>query len=312
MKLSEIDNKTLLIKTQELARNEREITLSVLHHLREIERRHLYAELGFSSLYEYAVQELKYSNGAAHRRIASMRLLDTLPEMEKKLESGVLSLCALAQAQTFFRQEKTESLEVKKSILSNLENKSTREVERELLSCSSHPEKLMPEKLRPVTQTLTELKILVDEKLLKEIEELRGIMAHRNPHASIKEVLAFAVTKALERVRPKAPKGLAPALEVKDPQTKNSQSNTRYISQEVKRRVWQRDKGQCTFEGAERRCTSKHGLEFDHIQPFAMGGSSTEENLRLRCRAHNQLEAIKVLGHKKMAAYLPRMREGVS
>ncbi|MEZ4815069.1 MAG: hypothetical protein R3A80_07675 [Bdellovibrionota bacterium] len=145
MKLSEIDNKTLLVKTQELARSEREVTLSVLHHLREIERRHLYAELGYSSLYEYVVQELKYSNGAAHRRIASMRLLNTLPEMEKKLESGALSLCALAQAQSFFRQEKTQSLEVKKSILLNLENKSTREVERELLSSSSQPERLMPE-----------------------------------------------------------------------------------------------------------------------------------------------------------------------
>ncbi|MEZ4815070.1 MAG: HNH endonuclease signature motif containing protein [Bdellovibrionota bacterium] len=165
--------------------------------------------------------------------------------------------------------------------------------------------------MRPVSQTHTELKILVDEKLLKEIEELRSLMAHRYPHASIKEVLAFAVTKTLERVKPKAPKVLAaPALEVNTAKAQDK-GNSRYIPQEVKRQVWQRDKGQCTYENGGRRCTSKHALEFDHIRAFAKGGGATEENLRLRCRAHNQLEAIKVLGHKKMANYIPRMRESL-
>src|SRR5688572_17213685 len=123
MKMSEISNETLLRKTLELAKNEREITLSVLHHLREIERRHLFAELGHSSLYEYAVTELKYSAGAAHRRIASMRLLKSLPEIEKKVESGALTLHSLAQAHSFFRQERS-TLEEKKEVLLKIENKS--------------------------------------------------------------------------------------------------------------------------------------------------------------------------------------------
>ena len=39
----------------------------VLHHLREVERRFLFAELGYSSLFEYCISELKYSAGSAQR-----------------------------------------------------------------------------------------------------------------------------------------------------------------------------------------------------------------------------------------------------
>ncbi len=49
----------------------------------------------------------------------------------------------------------------------------------------------------------------------------------------------------------------------------------------------------------------RDGLEFDHIVPVARGGESTEDNLRLRCRAHNQLEAERTFG----AGFMRRKRE---
>jgi len=33
-------------------------------------------------------------------------------------------------------------------------------------------------------------------------------------------------------------------------------------------------------------------LEFHHVVPYARGGQATVENITLRCRAHNQYEAI--------------------
>jgi len=65
----------------------------------------------------------------------------------------------------------------------------------------------------------------------------------------------------------------------------------------VRREVWARDGGRCTFTGAAgRQCGANRGLEFDHVQPVARGGAATVENLRLRCRAHNQLEADRAFG----------------
>jgi len=50
----------------------------------------------------------------------------------------------------------------------------------------------------------------------------------------------------------------------------------------VKLFVWQRDQGKCV------RCGSNEKLEFDHIIPFAMGGSNTERNLQLLCESCNR------------------------
>jgi hypothetical protein len=54
------------------------------------------------------------------------------------------------------------------------------------------------------------------------------------------------------------------------------------ISLEIKRRVWERCGGRCV------ECGSDQLLEFDHVIPLAMGGSSTERNLQLLCAPCNR------------------------
>lgn len=77
----------------------------------------------------------------------------------------------------------------------------------------------------------------------------------------------------------------------------------RYIAKAIRRTVWQRDGGQCTYCcEASRRCSEKRGLQFDHVVPHARGGQSTADNLRLRCSAHNQLWAEECFGPLFVAA----------
>jgi hypothetical protein len=78
----------------------------------------------------------------------------------------------------------------------------------------------------------------------------------------------------------------------------------RHIPAPVRRQVWRRDGGQCTWmeprrggpghatpasptPTASKRCESKHALEIDHLDPYAHGGSHAPANLRLLCRAHH-------------------------
>ncbi|PYR55121.1 MAG: hypothetical protein DMF85_20480, partial [Acidobacteria bacterium] len=68
-------------------------------------------------------------------------------------------------------------------------------------------------------------------------------------------------------------------------------SPSRHVPAEVKRKVWERDGGQCAFVGAGGRCAERSFLEFHHVVPFADGGPSTATNLQLRCRPHNAYEA---------------------
>ena len=58
------------------------------------------------------------------------------------------------------------------------------------------------------------------------------------------------------------------------------------LPQEVRIEVWQRDSGRCV------ECGSQENLEFDHIIPFAMGGSSTARNLQLLCGDCNRRKGM--------------------
>ena len=72
MSLRKISDEMLWSQTASLAERERRITLELLAHFREIEARGLHLDRGYPSLYEYAVRELKLSEGAAYRRVQAM------------------------------------------------------------------------------------------------------------------------------------------------------------------------------------------------------------------------------------------------
>jgi 5-methylcytosine-specific restriction endonuclease McrA len=106
MSLLKLTNDTLLSKTDFLAREERRITLELLEHLREVERRMLYAELGYGSLHDFCVKRLGLSEGSAQRRIQAMRLARELPEIRTAILEGNLSLTNAAKLQTAFQAQR--------------------------------------------------------------------------------------------------------------------------------------------------------------------------------------------------------------
>ena len=64
---------------------------------------------------------------------------------------------------------------------------------------------------------------------------------------------------------------------------------SRYIPAAVRREVWRRDGGCCSYVDPHsgRRCGSRFLLELDHIVPFALGGSAEPGNLRVLCEARD-------------------------
>ena len=104
--LKHIRNDQLLLKTKNLVQKERQINIQVLQHLQEIEKRKLYLDRGFPSLFEYAVKELGYSHSAAYRRIKTMRLCRDIPQATSKIKTGSLNLTTASQLQTFFEKKK--------------------------------------------------------------------------------------------------------------------------------------------------------------------------------------------------------------
>jgi hypothetical protein len=50
-------------------------------------------------------------------------------------------------------------------------------------------------------------------------------------------------------------------------------------------------------------CGCTRRIEYDHVQPVALGGTSTIDNVRLLCRSHNLLAARLALGDRCMDRY---------
>ena len=325
MNLSRLTDETLLSETQNLVKQEREITLKVLHHLREIERRRLFSALKYESLFSYCVQHLKYSESSAQRRIQAMRALRDLPEIETKIEAGVLSLSNLATAQSLFYQEKKSgkafSKDKKLEILEKLENKSRREAERTLTQIV--PQQMPPaQKLRVISEELTGMKLVVDQEFLKQLEVLKGLLAHKMPHETMQEVIKFALEQTTQKLTPslklknKKAELHEKTITVSDteavPETKTmtvtatvsqtvsetpAQTKKKAIPASVKRYIWQKADNKCQL------CSSTFAPQTDHNIPRAKGGTNEPKNLRLLCRNCNQRQAIEKLGVSKMRTY---------
>ena len=91
--------------------------------------------------------------------------------------------------------------------------------------------------------------------------------------------------------------GSSPQSEGAPPEDEDAPQRSRYVPAAVRRAVYDRDGGQCTYVSATgHRCQERRFLELHHEQAWALGGGHTESNLTLRCWAHNQLAAREDFG----------------
>ena len=78
----------------------------------------------------------------------------------------------------------------------------------------------------------------------------------------------------------------------------------RGIAAAVKRFVWERDGGQCTFVTSDgKRCPECHRLEYHHDHPHGRGGDRSAKNIRLMCSCHNLYMAELDFGKETMDEY---------
>ncbi|MCB0355678.1 MAG: HNH endonuclease [Bdellovibrionales bacterium] len=199
MDLSKLKDAELLNQTQKLVEQERELLTQVLHHLCEVDRRKLYCDLGYSSLFDYAVKELHYSEGQAGRRIQTMRLIKEIPEVENKIATGRLSLTNIAQAQSYFREASVKAPQ-KRQLLNQLENKSTREGQKLLLSLQ--PQGSLPkEKARQITVQHTEVRMVIDESLKNKLTQLRSLLGVKAISMNLVQLIECMADMSIESLQ---------------------------------------------------------------------------------------------------------------
>jgi hypothetical protein len=185
--------------------------------------------------------------------------------------------------------------------------------------------------VEPLTADMRRLHITVSRQLLKKLDAARDGLSHAIPGATTEQVLEAALDLLLEKQakargqvkRPRARLPAAPlanlaagaarepqpeapplALVPNEPPPHRRTGPREAIPAAVRRAVWERDEGRCTWplDGGG-RCGSTYRLELDHIDPWARWGEETVDGLRILCRVHNHLAARQTFGARFMARY---------
>src|ERR1700682_1067562 len=152
---------------------------------------------------------------------------------------------------------------------------------------------------RPLTPDLRRLNVTVSAAFMAELEQVRAALSHKCPGADFEQVVREAFKLVLERDRKRKALTDRPRAAPEGPG-----ENDRYVPAAVKRAVWERDQGRCTWPmGDGEPCGSTHRLELDHDLEVALGGKPTIGNVRLLCKSHNLMKAEENLGRTLMAEF---------
>ncbi|BDG04556.1 HNH endonuclease [Anaeromyxobacter oryzae] len=156
-----------------------------------------------------------------------------------------------------------------------------------------------PAEVVPLTADLSRFHLTVSDRFLRKLQAAKDALAHARPGATEEELLEAGLDLLLEKAAKR--KGLvSKPLKIPRPAKRD------HIPAHVKRAVMERDGGRCQFRlPSGEICGSTHQLEFDHIEPVALGGASTVDNVRITCRRHNIISARRVFGDDWMDRYAP-------
>jgi 5-methylcytosine-specific restriction endonuclease McrA len=298
--------------------------------LAEFDRSRLWVQLGHANLFDFLHRELGLSRGAAHYRKVAAHLVQRYPEMVEPLREGKLCITVvleLARVITpensaivlpqFFHRSKQEAKAIaveispaavipRREVVTGLplvSSPRSGRVQPVELAASDIVHRAQgpgttpaaPMQLEPLTPDLRRIHMTVSKQFIDKLDAARKGQGHALPGASAEKVIEAALDLLLAQQAKRR-------AEVKKPQQNpRPAKNPGHVPAAVRREVWSRDDGKCTWPlDSGGTCGSTLRLEIDHVVPRGRGGPSTIDNCRLACKFHNQLAARQVYGDQHM------------
>ena len=342
-KLSTLNDSQLLSTLDNLVRSETDATLQVIDFLMELERRESYLGLGYSSLFDYCTRKLRYSEPEANRRIKAARCIAGFPEVRKLLSEKAVSLSTIALFYPLLSMEtKAEVLcsvagkskrEVEDfvSLFRATPKPKMKERIRPVLCRAGKPSASRPsfslelqpgakvEKLveppagksEPEAEERFQLSFSVDKEVMELIKKAQLLMSRKTGKpVSLEEAMIAGLKEYIHAHDPqqepkeRSCKSSEQKNKLPSPGKVTYRGKSRYLTRRVKAEVSKRDGLCCSFVGPDgTRCGNRVGLQFDHVKPFALGGETATDNLRLLGARHNRYAAEDVFGREVMRKF---------
>lgn len=146
----------------------------------------------------------------------------------------------------------------------------------------------------PLSAERFKVQVTFSREQRDKLNTARDLLRHSQPDGDLARVIERGLDLLIEQQlkrrfgatdKPRKAKEAAPTR------------RTRHIPNAVRRAVLERDSLRCTFVSKDgKRCEERGWLQLDHQDAYARGGEHTDGNVRMMCRAHNQLLAERVFG----------------
>src|SRR6266540_2563830 len=320
----------------DLLRAEQVAMADFLLALADFDRRRLWVDLGYASLFAYLHRELGLSRSAAHYRKTAVELIERFPPVEAAFRSGRLCLTTsfeLARVLTpenldevlprFFGLSRREAMEVAASIVpaetvpertvvtpvresAPAPATATLALERREAAAPAAParECLPVGTSSPAPSRRGEPPARVEVRPLDAERSRIHLTVDRGFHARLEEA-----RDALSHANASDGEILELALEAlleraakrkglgtRRPKTQRP-AKREHVPAQVLAAALERAGHCCEWRLASGgSCGSRRRLQADHIQPLALGGTSDLANIRIACKFHNLLAAREVFG----------------
>lgn len=314
MELTKLNDKELLIATDQAVDGEKAAVMNVTRHFVEVYRRKLYLPQ-YTSLFEMLRKKYKFCEPSAQLRLNAVRLMSEIPEVTEKIESGELSLTVAANIQSFLyrqkRQDQVYSEAAKKELIETCAHKSVVAAKKEF--ARRDPEADKRDVVRPTSADRVRVSHSSSTKLEENLTKIKSLWSHVDPNMSREDLLMRMSEIVLDRIDPvrkatrakhRDERAAEPRKSARTTQENNERmrgnpnllrssevNRSRYITADVQHEVHlKNEESGCEFVDDQTGgiCRSKFQIQKDHIEPYSRGGSNSAQNLRMFCAAHNR------------------------
>jgi len=340
----------------DLLRREHAALGEFLLALADFDRRRLWVDLGYTSLFYFLHRELRLSKAAAQYRKVAAELIQRVPAVVEPLRDGRLCLTSVIEAAKvvtpenfgtvlprLFGLSRREAMEIVAELqphpapprrtvvtspraaparvgsaasltanapaglcakvavgspdeLTLSESAVPRGSTEHSSGAAGSPDELTlgetalapaavarPAEIVPLTAQERRIHVTVSARFLRKLEDAAAALSHALPGAPAEAILEAGLDLLLAQAEKR--RGV-----VEKPRKSPGPAKADHIPAHVKRAVWARDGGKCQWPlASDGICGCTRRLQFDHIQPLALGGKSTVENVRLLCREPQSL-----------------------
>ena len=334
--LKSLSDDELLRRLSDVLKQSRRVESELVAHIAEVDERRLYAREASPSMFQYCIDVLHLSKPEAYLRIGVARASRKHPMLLTMLADGRLHLSGIVELAPQLTDENRDDLlarathktkaAIKELVVEIAPKPDAPTVIRKLPRRSSKsrggkpapqrtPQELRPDGVasspapdspapappdkpavvEPLAPSRYKIQFTASGELRDKLERLSALM----PGNDLASIVEAAVSEKIERIEAKRfGKTRKPRKSLEDADTS---PGVRAISAPVRRFVWERDGGQCTYRsGNGRRCPAREGLESHHEDPYGLGGDRSANNIRLLCKQHNDYMAERVYGKEKM------------